>query len=93
MGKSLSEIWRESLERVERDTADAMSLPWGALGTLSGYAFSCLGVLISLLVMSPISVFITAPLGYVIGLVLVLLLQAVAWMFPMPFAWLARRIA
>ena len=88
----LQKSWQEAGAQAERDTADAMTLPWAQCSGVVGYLLAFLGTVLGLLLTSIPGAIGGGIIGYALGLVICLPLRWVAWMLPTPFAWLARRL-
>lgn len=88
----LQKSWHEASAQAERDTADAMKLPWAECAAAAGYLVAFLGTALGLLLSTILGAICGGLIGYALGLLLCLPLRWVAWMLPTPFAWLARRL-
>ncbi|HCE6987348.1 hypothetical protein [Pseudomonas aeruginosa] len=88
----LQKTWQEAGDQAERDTADAMKLPWAQCSGVVGFLLAFLGTALGLLLTSIPGAIGGGIIGYALGLVICLPLRWVAWMLPTPFAWLARRL-
>ncbi|MDR2239560.1 MAG: hypothetical protein LBE33_03890 [Zoogloeaceae bacterium] len=78
-------------EKYDLALADAERLPWDDFRDGMAYALGCFGVMLGLL-LNFWGAFIGWPIGYLFGWALALAARIPIYIWPEPFAWLARRL-